>query len=631
MMRCSVLLCVLVVGTVPTLSHAHSLTDEVEAAVRAEVEEQHRQEQKAFIEGDCDKVASFFSDEATRYLGGRRVNLMEGLEFCRNLPRPFGQKSGSPEINDAFHVLAEDAVYFIRTIDFQPSDDDPRSFKREVVTKVWQKTNDEWKIVHFHSSVHSVQVKAQENSSPVNAALPDFSELEDGWNTLHPGGETTCAHGDDFHFFTRVADPDRLMVYLHAGGGCWDARTCDPEQEALRYASTVEPKRDPAGMSGIFDLEHPDNPVAGYSMVAVPVCTGDGRLGDRDVTYTLESESGEARQFTIHHRGVTNTMAAMDWIRSNFESPREIFVAGKSDGALGTPFYASLLAQHYPSARVVGLGDGLGSFGEEIPGADPGQWGVPEVLRRHSGWERFEGDMGMNPVYIHAAHTAPNLRLYQFDHAHDATQRFYLELADAEDLDVLRRLRANRRIIREHVPEFRSFTVGGFRHTVLNQDLFYHYRSNGHRLRDWVAAIVAGESVASVDCGDDCLRPGLVYNEDDLRIVERTIEILSAPDAWNPRDVPGACPTQADRYSLRCAGAQAAKEVTGRTPMGSRNVPPAILDVVFTITERLPARNRRASNPFALFNNHPGTTAADMLAVLEEVRERIRTSLAANR
>jgi hypothetical protein len=469
------------------------------------------------------------------------------------------------------------------------------------------------------------QVEAQEPSGPANASLPALSELEDGWNTLHPGGETTCAHGDDFLFYARAADPDRLVVYLHGGGGCWDAETCDPERDTYTYASTVGPNRDPAGLSGIFDLEHPDNPVAGYSMVAVPVCTGDARLGDRDVTYTLETESGETRQFTIHHRGQTNTMTAMDWIRSNFEAPREIFVAGSSAGAVGTSFYASLLAQHYPSARVVGLGDDSGSFGgEAIAGADLGQWGIPEVLRRHRGWEAFEGNAGIDQLYIHAARSAANLRLYQFDHAHDATQRFYLELSDAEDLDVLRHLRANRQIIREQVPEFRSFTVGGFLHMVLPGDRFYHYQSNGHRLRDWVAAIVAGEPVASVDCTGDCLQPDLIYGAQDLRTVDRAIELLSAPGAWNPQDAPGPCAPQADRYTLRCAAVQAEQEVTGQTPAGLQNVPPALWDVIFTAARRL--GDRGVNDPLRRYNDHPETTAVDMISLLEEVRDRIRES-----
>jgi hypothetical protein len=317
----------------------------------------------------------------------------------------------------------------------------------------------------------------------------------------------------------------------------------------------------------------------------------------------------------------------MEWIHENFGSPREIFLAGSSAGGVGAPFYASLLARHYPSARVVGLGHGAGSWGlDATSGADPGQWGIPDVLRRHPGWEEFHDFPRVEHLYITAARSTPNLRLYQFDHAHDERQRFYMELTGTENPDVLRHLRANRQTILDHVPEFRSFITGGFAHIILREELFYHYQTDGQRLRDWVAAIVAGESVTMVDCAEDCLRPGLSYGEDDLRIVERAIELLSAPDAWNPQDAPGACPTQADRYSLRCATLQAVRDVSGQTPGGT---PPAIWDVIYTLRDRLD--HRGPGDVGRWYNNHPDTTAEDMVAVLEEVRGRIRTSLEVNR
>jgi hypothetical protein len=476
------------------------------------------------------------------------------------------------------------------------------------------------------------QAGAQSDSRAANTSLPTLSGFDDGWNTLHPAGETTCAHGDDFVFYARGADPTRLMVYLYGGGGCWDAETCDPARSirarssTFTYMATIEPDRHPARQSGILDLDHPDNPVADYSMVAVPVCTGDAFLGDRDATYSLETGSGETRQFTIRHRGQTNTMAAIQWIRDNFEAPREIFVAGSSAGGVATPFYSSLLAQHYPRARVVGLGDGAGSWRTEgTRGADPGQWGIPDVVRGHPGWEEFNDTPRIEHLYVTAARTAPNLRLYQFDHAHDNVQRFYLELAGADDPDALPHTRATRRTIRDQVPDFRSFMVGGFEHTVLREPTFYHYQTDGQPLRDWVAAIVAGESVTSVDCEDDCLRPGFVYTEADLVIVDRVLELLSGPDAWNPRDGPGACPAQADRHSLRCAMARAATEVTGWTPRGWANLPGAAWDMVYTAGYRL--GDTRRGDVVRLYNNHPDTTAADMVSLLEEVRERVRAGL----
>jgi hypothetical protein len=478
----------------------------------------------------------------------------------------------------------------------------------------------------------AVPSAAQVGDHQYDAEVRQLAELDDGWNMLHPGGETTCAHGDDFRFWARLDDPTRLVVYLYGGGGCWSAETCDPERsirghETFTYVSAIEPARHPARQSGILDLDNPENPFAGYSMVAVPVCTGDAFLGDRDVTYELETESGETRQFTIHHRGQTNTMAVMDWVRANFEAPREIFVSGSSAGALGTPLHASLLAQHYPAARVVGLGDDGGSWWSGATGgADPAQWGIPDVLQRHEGWQHFAASMRVEHLYITAALSAPNLKLYQFNHAHDARQRYYLELAGAEDLDVHGHLRANWRTIRQQVPDFWTFTAGGFAHTVLDEDLFYHYQSNGHRLRDWVAAIAAGEPVPSVDCPGNCLRPGLTYDEQDLRIIERAMELLSAPGAWNPREAPGRCPAQADSYSLRCAAVQATAEVTGRTPVGLQNLPPALWDVIYTVVERL--GDRGWNDPLHRYNNDPETAAADMISLLEEVRERIEQELA---
>ncbi len=152
-----ILLFLTLLSSIPALGQTQTLTNEVKDAVRAEIEEQHKQEQKAFIEGECDTVVSFYSDEATRYLNGRPVTSREeSREFCNKIPRPFSPKSARPKISDSYYVLSENVAYVVRTIDFEPAEDKSPAFKREVVTKVWSRTNYGWKIVHFHSSVHSI-------------------------------------------------------------------------------------------------------------------------------------------------------------------------------------------------------------------------------------------------------------------------------------------------------------------------------------------------------------------------------------------------------------------------------------------------------------------------------------------
>lgn len=457
-------------------------------------------------------------------------------------------------------------------------------------------------------------------------SLPNLTHLEDGWNTLRPGGRTICSQGSEYMFFARANNPSKLLVYLHGGGGCWDAETCDPERNTYTYSQKVEPNRHPENLGGIFNLDHPENPVAGYSMVVLPVCTGDAFLGDRDMNYRLTTETGEAREFTIYHRGQTNTMTVLKWIFANFESPEEILVAGSSAGAVAMPLYANLLARHYPNARVKGLSDDAGSFGSKVAmGAKPENWGIPESLNRHIGWEQLPGQVGIEDLFIHSAGNVRNLDLYQFNHAKDATQRFYHELINSGDIDIQEQIRKNHMKIGEQVPTFRYFTVGGYEHVVLTRDTFYYYMTKGQSLKDWVTAIVQGEPVSSLDCRDDCEQPDLIFSSKDLRIINRALEFLSEPGAWNPQDAPGPCDPESKTYSIRCALVQASQEVTGQTPQGRLNVPPALLEVVFTITAQ--SQNRQQRPVIIQYNNDPETTAEDMISTLEMVRKRIQEQL----
>lgn len=134
---------------------AQPSTGEVDAVVRAEIEKRHKQEQEAFVEGNCDEVVSFYSADGTIFANGRRVPSLQAFrEFCSKIPRPF--EGGPGKITDSFHVLSENAAYFVRTINLEPADENSSTFNREVITKVWSKTDEGWKIVHFHSSVQSV-------------------------------------------------------------------------------------------------------------------------------------------------------------------------------------------------------------------------------------------------------------------------------------------------------------------------------------------------------------------------------------------------------------------------------------------------------------------------------------------
>jgi hypothetical protein len=470
-------------------------------------------------------------------------------------------------------------------------------------------------------------------AQPSAQQLPAFAELKEGWNTLTPGGETSCAVDSNYRFFVRRAASDRVLVFFQGGGACADGRSCDPDGPlafALDSGFKASATAAPPPPSGIFDLAHRDNPFAEYSMVFVSYCTGDLHLGARDVTYTNESSPG-TRQFLIKHRGQVNAMAALQWIYANFPAPRDIFVTGTSAGGYATPFYASVLARHYPAARVAGLSDAAGA--QRLPSNAAPQrplpmtlpWGLPDVLRRHSGWEQFQAGPGIVDLSVMAARAAPGLGLFQLDHAHDRQQRLrYRLLFGVPNPDIFAALQANRRDIRTAIPRFRWFTSGGPDHGIMTLAQFYSYRTEGHRLRDWVAAIAAGGAVQTVEC-TECSRPGLQFTDFDVQLLDLAIALISAPNAWQAQATAQPCTEQrAGPYSLTCAIQVAILQLTGQTASGYE-LPAAFLEVIFTVAGRTGNQMMTAQEPGPMlraYNNRPGATAQEMIGLLQEVRDR---------
>jgi len=108
------------------------------------------EEQKAFKEGDCNKIESLIDTEVTFYVNGRRMTHEQVGSFCRAIKRPFG--SGRSPIEDTItpYRISETLGYTVR--DFRWTNAD-KLVIHEVVTKIWLKGEDGWKIIHFQSTV----------------------------------------------------------------------------------------------------------------------------------------------------------------------------------------------------------------------------------------------------------------------------------------------------------------------------------------------------------------------------------------------------------------------------------------------------------------------------------------------
>ena len=301
--------------------------------------------------------------------------------------------------------------------------------------------------------------------------------LHDGWNRIEGGPGTGCsAPGSEFEFFVRPGDPARVAIYLDGGGACWNEETCvtDPA-----YDPAIDEADDPSKRGGIFALDDARNPIRDFTIVSVPYCTADLFLGTRTVTY-----AGKA----IHHGGAANAMRVLDWTTRYARDPEVVFVSGISAGAIPSPLYAAILAQRFPRARVVQLGDGAGGFRSPA---------VPRVL---AGWGA--PPRSFEQLYIDAKAAAPRVTFAQFNDANDQVQRIFLDLLGSPTESLPPLVRENLAEIRAADPEFRSYTGSGEEHVILPTDRFYATEVDGVALHEWVADLIAGRVVRNIVAHD---------------------------------------------------------------------------------------------------------------------------------
>ena len=348
------------------------------------------------------------------------------------------------------------------------------------------------------------QPGAEQTSSTVSTETPDITALGDDWTSFSPAGATTCSDGSAYKFFARKGNPKKLMVYLQGGGACWFRQNCDPEMQPT-YTMNIPETFKPFDF-GAFSQSNEDNPFRDYSIVYAPYCTGDVHLGARNTTYAPTTETQEP--LTIHHQGRANMQAVLDWTYSNVPSAEQIFVTGSSAGAIPSPYYASVIADAYPNAKVAQLGDAAGGYRRINDDARPDeQWGTFDFINQTKGFENLEKE-GFNyeQIYITAALAHPEITFAEYDAAEDEVQKRFLALSGSKGVKLLDALNANHADINAAVPNFRSFITGGTTHTILQRPEFYAYGAKEHSLVDWVADLADFKSVHNVSCGtpDDC-------------------------------------------------------------------------------------------------------------------------------
>lgn len=332
-------------------------------------------------------------------------------------------------------------------------------------------------------------------SAPTPSSVADPTDLPERpigeWTSIAPGGECACADGSEFVFWDRPQDPERLVLFFQGGGACFDATTC--AYSGGTYSSNVGGP--PGNFGGLFDTDDPDNPVATFSTVYVPYCTGDLHLGATVADYDgLE----------VNHLGHVNAMAAIEHVLAAYPELDELFVTGISAGAIPSPFYAALLSERYPDTRITVLADGSGGYSRAtaLDGGIGSAWGTSAILPDWPSARNADATAWSIPgLFVRAAAHAPDLVLARFDYAYDGVQDFFRRITGAATDDLLAEIEDNDRWIRdESGRSFATYTAPGTGHTVLLSPALGALEVEGVRLMEWIAALLAGADVPDVRC-----------------------------------------------------------------------------------------------------------------------------------
>ena len=319
------------------------------------------------------------------------------------------------------------------------------------------------------------------------------------WEEHVPGGDCQCGDGGEFSFYSRVADPEKVLLYFQGGGACFSPETCNPEDPAYTLVASGAQATD--SNSGVFALDNPDNPFRDWSMVFVPYCTGDIHLGDNTNTY--------GPGVTVNHKGYVNAKAAFDYMVEAFPDASEVFVTGSSAGGVPSPLFGGLASDEYPDADITVLADASGVYADNPPvnEAIGSLWGT---FNNIPDWPELEGlepaDYSVPGLFVNSGLHDPDIRFARYDNAYDEVQQSFSSLAGLGDGDLLSIIQANEAGIEEAGVPVASYIAPGTDHTILGYNGMYELEVEGVSFLDWLTEYVEGEDVDDVVC-TDCDNP----------------------------------------------------------------------------------------------------------------------------
>jgi len=316
----------------------------------------------------------------------------------------------------------------------------------------------------------------------------------EGWvkHTFDPddGNGPICIAGTAYSVYTKVRDPNKLLIMLQGGGACW---------QGFYFCNILaEDQAPPPPAEGIwtdsFDTGSGvvDNPLADYSVVYLPYCDGSVFSGDNDVVDD-DFPYGPVR----FHRGLRNLTAGMDLAKATFPHVWTIVLAGSSAGGVGVTGFTPALAR-FRFGNLVRLS----VFNDAGPVAiNPDD--VAAIQARADDWQFGQfypasctdcDALGQATAMIRwGLDNDSTIREAFYETDGDAVNRFFLNVPLQEDYrDIV--VTEHGELHDAHPNRYKRFIRSGdSSHTALQTPLFYVGEADGVPLYEWTDDFINGK------------------------------------------------------------------------------------------------------------------------------------------
>lgn len=320
---------------------------------------------------------------------------------------------------------------------------------------------------------------------------------------IEPGAPTVCSRGTPFRYFVRGGDPKKVVIDFQGGGACWNAATCSIAGAIFSETAPTEAEIKAAvqsgALGGIYRFDKAESPVAGWTFVHIPYCTGDIHWGDATVDYSADLK--------IEHKGFVNAKTVLDWVYANYD-PDQVLITGCSAGAYGAIGHSAWIAKQYPNAKISVLADsGCGIVSDTFFKESFPNWNaqLPTFVSGLAG--KDIQTLSIVDLYTAVAKDYPNVRFAQQNSAFDKDQTTYYTVMGGAEADWSPKMLQSLTDISAGADNFRYYLSPGPVHCIHPYDLMYTRTSGGVKYIDWLDEFVNGASTpATAKCDGTACR-----------------------------------------------------------------------------------------------------------------------------